>query len=116
MSYNIVYYENENGKSEVREFIRSLSPRLRSKTIKLVDLLELFGTELDMPYARPLGDGLFELRPNGDNKIARILYFFHFYGDIIITNGFIKKTENTPNSAIDKAKILKADYIRRHKI
>ena len=32
---------------------------------------------------------------------------------IVLTNGFIKKTQKTPRDEIDKAKRYRADYLRR---
>ena len=35
-------------------------------------------------------------------------------GKIILTNGFIKKTQKTPRSEITKAKEYRADYLERY--
>lgn len=35
-------------------------------------------------------------------------------GKIILTNGFIKKTQKTPRSEIMKAKKYRADYLERY--
>ena len=40
---------------------------------------------------------------------------FFFYGSkIVVTNGYIKKEQKTPNYEIDRAKKYKQDYERRH--
>jgi len=44
---------------------------------------------------------------------VRIFYFFIVNNKIILTNGFIKKTQKTPSSEIILAKKYKADYERR---
>lgn len=34
--------------------------------------------------------------------ITRVLYFFYYEGRIILTNGFVKKTQETPSGEIKK--------------
>lgn len=79
------------------------------------DLLRLAdkGNTLRMPYSEYLKDGIFQLRTQLGNNISRVLYFFYCGNDIIITNGFIKKTEETPPKEIEKAKKYRTDYIER---
>lgn len=47
------------------------------------------------------------------NSISRILYFFYCDNKIIMTNGFIKRTNKTPKKEIELAKLRKADYHRK---
>ena len=42
-----------------------------------------------------------------------MLYFFYDGQDIILTNGFIKKTKTTPPNEIEKAKKYRDDYFER---
>ena len=46
-------------------------------------------------------------------NISRVLYFFVVGKKIVLTNGFIKKTQKTPRSEILKAKQYRADYLSR---
>ena len=46
--------------------------------------------------------------------ISRVLYFFYYEGRIVLTHGFIKKTQRTPAGEIEKAKKYRRDYIERH--
>ena len=41
------------------------------------------------------------------------MYFFYVDQHIILTNGFIKKTQKTPRNEIEKAKKDRADYMDR---
>ncbi len=75
----------------------------------------MFGNKLRMPYSRELSDGIFELRTQVGNDISRILYFFIVGKNIILTNGFRKKTEKTPKEEMELAKKYKADYFNRAK-
>ncbi len=57
--------------------------------------------------------GLYELRIKFSNDIARIFYFTHYNQEIILLNGFIKKTMKTPKRELDRAKRYMDDFIRR---
>lgn len=59
----------------VREFIYTLDPVVRADVYKLIDMLKEYGSMLSMPYAKPLGSGLWELRRTGRPQV-RILYGF----------------------------------------
>lgn len=57
-----------------------------------------------MPYSDHLVDGIFEIRAKVGSDIARVLYFFVIGKKIVLTNGFIKKTQKTPKNEIELAK------------
>lgn len=81
--------------------------------IGLLELLEEKGNQLREPYSKPIDDGIFEIRCKVGNNITRILYFFYFEGNIILTNGFVKKTQKTPPGEIKLAKERRMDYKKR---
>ena len=58
--------------------------------------------------------GIFELRAKVGTDISRVLYFFYYEGRIVLTHGFIKKTQRTPAGENEKAKKYRRDYIERH--
>lgn len=113
--YTVDFYEKENGESPGEEFIERLSPKMRAKVLKGIDLLEENGPMLGMPHSKPLGNQIFELRSKQGSNASRCLYFFFTGKKIIITHGFIKKTEKTPPGQIKRAEEYRADYERRHK-
>ena len=47
------------------------------------------------------------------SDITRTLYFFYEGANIILTNGFVKKTQKTPAQEIKLAKLRRADYLSR---
>lgn len=109
----IEFYDLPDGSSPVADFIRSLDPKLESKTLRTIDMLKDYGTDLREPYSKALGDGIYELRSKQGSNITRVLYFF-FVGDkAILTNGFIKKSAKTPPGEVDKAKRYRRDYLAR---
>ncbi|MCL2177216.1 MAG: type II toxin-antitoxin system RelE/ParE family toxin [Firmicutes bacterium] len=115
--WQIEYYEKENGEKPVKVFInQELDIKLKAEAIALLERLEQEGNNIRLPYSDYLEDGILELRIKHSSNIARILYFFQVGKKIILTNGFIKKTQKTPRKEIEKAKKYRDDYIRRLKV
>lgn len=111
--YEIIFYDKEDGKVPVEEFLNSLSPKLLAKTLKNIDLLEKFGNNLREPFSKKLVDGIFELITKQSSDITRILYFFVIDKKIVLTNGFVKKSNKTPKFEIELAIKYKKDFERR---
>lgn len=110
---NIEFYDTIEGKCPVADFIQSLDAKMQAKVLRTIDLLEKNGISLREPYSAPLTDGIFELRIKQGSGITRILYFFFVGNKAVFTNGFVKKTQKTPQAEIVLAKKYKADYERR---
>ncbi len=85
------------------------------KMLMLLTLLQDNGHELREPYSKYLSEGIFELRAKAGTDISRVLYFFYVDHRIILTNGFIKKTQKTPAQEMEKAKKYRADYLSRRR-
>ena len=111
--FEVVFYEKENGDCPVEEFLLSLDVKMRAKIVGLLELLEEKGNQLREPYSKHIEDGIFEIRCKVGNNITRILYFFYYEGKIILTNGFIKKTQKTPSGEIKLAKERRNDFKER---
>lgn len=112
--FDIEFYTLPDGRKPVEEFLDSLPIKMRIKAIDSLDLLEQYGNQLRMPYSKALNDGLFELRIKFSSDISRIFYFFYVGNKIVVTNGFVKKTQKTPRAELVKAQKYKKDYERRH--
>ncbi len=84
-----------------RKFRKSLNDELQSRADRLLELLEEHGNNLEMPFSKPIGRGLFELRVVGENHI-RFIYTFHADRAWIL-HGFFKKSNKIPKMEIDYA-------------
>ncbi|MDO4574802.1 MAG: type II toxin-antitoxin system RelE/ParE family toxin [Planctomycetia bacterium] len=58
--------------------------------------------------------GLYELRSFFGTDTVRIFYFFFSGERIVLTNGFVKKTQKTPPGELEKAFRYKKDYEDRN--
>lgn len=112
--FDVDFYRLPDGTAPVEEFLDSLDVRMRNKATDSLLLLEEFGNRLREPHSKHLEDGIFELRIKFSSDITRIFYFFWVGRKIILTNGFVKKTQKTSKGQIALAKKYKADYERRH--
>ena len=114
--YDIEFYEDKNGKSEVYEYIQKLtktnSKEDKQKLKKIymyIDLLSEYGLSLKEPYIKKLDKEIWELRPIRD----RILFASWCNNKFILLNVFMKQTQKTPQREIEKAKKLLEDYKKR---
>ena len=114
MAFKIEFYKTEEGKEPVAEFLDSLDVKMAAKLIGLMEVLEDKGIELRLPYSEHLEDGIFELRCKQGSNITRVLYFFFSGKRIIVTNGFVKKTQKTPPGEIKLARERRADWLSRY--
>ena len=111
--FEVEFYEKENGEQPAKEFLLSLDKKMRAKLADTIMILQDNGYELREPYSKHLSEGIFELRAKQSSDITRVMYFFYVDRHIILTNGFVKKTQKTPQSEIEKAKKYRADYLKR---
>lgn len=56
----------------------------------------IYGPDLGMPHTRAMGGGLFELRLQATEGIARVFYCTMIGKRIMILHQFTKKTKKTP--------------------
>ena len=113
--FEIIFYEKEDGTMPAQDFLDSLDDKMRAKMILTVDMLKTNGNRLREPYSKTLDDGIMELRAVVGTNISRVLYFFVVGQKVILTNGFIKKTQKTPKKEITLAKKYREDYIERER-
>lgn len=111
--FEVEFYTKDNGEKPAKDFILSLDIKMKAKILGIIDILEEKGNELREPYSKHLQDGIFEIRGKVGSDITRVLYFFYYGKRIILTNGFVKKTQETPKSEIKLAKSYKKDFLER---
>ena len=110
---SVEFYNLPDGSEPAKEFLKSLDPKMKAKMLRTIELLETNGRDLRMPYSEFLDDGIFELRAKVGTDISRVLYFFFIGQRVILTNGFIKKTQKTPKKEINLAKKYRNDFLQR---
>lgn len=109
----IIFYENNNN-CPVATFLDSISDnKLKSKTLKNIFQLAILGNASKPPLSKYVDDGIFELRTKQGSNIDRIFYFFIFGNKIIMTNGYIKKSQKLDDQEFNRAKKYRDDYMKQ---
>jgi phage-related protein len=103
------FYRTLAGREPVREWLKKLPAedrRILGEDIKDVE----FAWPLGLPLVRSLGRDLWEVRSSlAQGRIARVI-FCVADGQMVLLNGFIKKTQKTPQQEIKLAlKRMKGD-------
>jgi phage-related protein len=111
--WQVIFYEAANGSYPAYEFIESLPDKLGTKVYRDISILQEYGNAIREPYSKYLDDGIFELRTHKGTDTSRILYFFYIDNLIVLTNGFVKKTNKTPAKEIKLAKLYRNDFLTR---
>lgn len=113
----IVFYETDEGKKPVENFLDSLTAKQAQKVIWVLKIIEELPTISAIPttYLKKLTntDDIWEVRIQLGNDIFRLLGFFDTDDLVILTNGFTKKTQKTPKSEINIAENYKHRYLQR---
>jgi phage-related protein len=113
IEYEIEYVEIKNNDKPFEEFVLSLNTKDRAKIFETINyFLELKNNNLPIKekLSKHVEDGIFELRTHLSDRIARAFYFYIKGAKIIITHGFIKKSQKTPTKEIERAKVLRKIY------
>lgn len=115
--YEIIFYEDRNGNSPVLNYMRELNhktdPKSKSqlKRIKYqIRRLEMFGTFNGEPVVKHVEDKIWELRPGRD----RVLFAAWIENSFVLLHCFVKDTQKTPRSEIEKAKRELKDFLERY--
>jgi phage-related protein len=100
MSLQVYFYKTESGNEPVREWLKSLD--IIDKKIIGEDIMTVqFGWPIGMPLVKHLKNGLWEVRSNISSKRISRVIFFLLNNRIILVDGFIKKTQNTPKQNLE---------------
>ncbi len=113
--FEILFYTKQDGSQPVSDFIIQLDSKMRVKVMRNIELLRTTGHETREPYTKHLRNGIFELRTKQGSDISRVLYFFVIDQKIVLTNGFIKKTQKTPVNEIALAEKYRQEFLSQEK-
>src|SRR3989344_3315995 len=111
--YKLIFYRTSRGEEPVSKYLKTLDIKVRVKFYKLLTLLENLGPSLKRPYADLLKNKIYELRIKHGSNQHRTLYFFFEREYIVITHGFIKKTNKVPEVEIKRAQEYRRDFERQ---
>jgi len=108
MNFEVQYLQ------EAVDFLKSLDKKTQEKILYNIEKAK-YG--LDAALLSKLDNDIWEFRTLFRGKHYRLLCFWDTEENtlIIATNGFIKKTQKTPEKEIDKAKHWRTEYFKSKK-
>ena len=107
--FSIKWYYDKAGKSVAFDFFEDSTEELQDKFLLLVRKMGDFGKIYDITKFRNEGEGIYAFKPQPD----RYLSFFTDGREVIVTNGFRKKTNKLPKNEKDLAIKYRQDYLER---
>ena len=102
----VKFFRTDAGNEPVREWLTELprdARRLIGTDIKTVQL----GWPIGMPVVRKLDSGLWEVRTEWADTIARVIFAL-VRSEMVLLHGFIKKSQKTPAVDLKTARHRKA--------
>ena len=111
-NYEVCFYETARGDCPADDFIGHLNFKTKVKLEKWLAKLEELGPDLPRPYADVVRGKIRELRLIFASNQYRLFYFFRDK-KIIVTHGFMKKTDKIPKEEILRAERIRFDFEER---
>ena len=99
MEFTLEFYSDS-----VKDEVFSWPNGIQASFTRIAEQMAEHGPNLGMPYTRPFGDGLFEIRAKGREGIGRAFFCTLVGRRVVILHGFIKKTEQTPAKELRTAR------------
>ena len=110
--FTIEYVELPNGRMPAREFVDSLDDKAAARIDAFIERLRVYGNRMQGKFVKKLTDDIFELRVKQFDRIFRVLFFHRPGMLIVITSGFQKKTQETPQGEITRAEQLRKLWMK----
>jgi phage-related protein len=99
----LAFWRSANGREPARDWLRELDKADRAVIGGDLRTLQ-FGRPLGMPLVRKLADRIWEVRSTLPSRREARLLFTASDQQIVVLNGFIKKTQRTPAAEIESAR------------
>lgn len=96
------FYRNAAGNEPARDWLNGLSKADR-KTVGDDIRTVQYGWPIGMPLVRKIEAGLWEVRSDIANGIARVLFTMHD-DEMVLLSGFVKKSQKTPETELKVAR------------
>jgi phage-related protein len=104
---SVVFYATAAGNEPVRDWLVGLSRDAR-RAVGFDIKTAQYGWPLGLPLIRKLEPGLWEVRSDIADGIARVLFTVKG-GTMVLLHGFVKKSQRTPATDLNTARQRMAD-------
>ncbi len=115
MQRKIVFYKTDSNRCQVKEFLDKLPSKVAQKVVWVLKLIEDLDRVPSSYFKKLEGTDIWECRIKFASNTYRILGFFTNENTIILTHGFMKKTEKIPQREIEITQICKKNYLSKRR-
>ena len=98
----VILFAEDDGSCPLLLWLDDQVPKVQDKCQVKIERLQEMGHELRRPEADYLRDDIYELRVRFQSTNYRMLYFFHYYGVVVLSHGLTKE-DKVPSREIDQA-------------
>ena len=114
MGKTVIFYKTADGKCPIQDFLDSLPGKVAQKVAWVLSLLEDLAVVPSTCFKKLAGtEEIWECRIQFASNAYRIFCFFEGNSVVILSHGFTKKTQKTPQQEIERAEAYRRDYLKR---
>lgn len=116
MGKTVIFYTTADGKCPIQGFLDSLPGKVAQKVTWVLKLIEDLDSVPSSYFKKLVGtEDIWECRITLGSNAYRIFCFLADDSVIVLTNGFVKKSQKTPKVEIEKAEAYRRDFLERRK-
>jgi len=113
LTREIIFYRDRHNESPVEKFLDALPSKAAQKAVWVLQLAEDLDRIPAKYFTKLTGtQDIWEFRISFGSNIYRIFAFQHGKA-LVLTHGFIKKTQKTPLEEIERAHQHRIDYFKQ---
>lgn len=116
MGRTVTFYKTDDGKCPIQNFLDSLPGKVAQKVTWVLKLIEDMDVVPATYFKKLTGtEDIWECRIVFGSNAYRIFCFFAGNSVVVLTHGFVKKSQKTPKAEIEKAQYYRRDFLERRK-
>ena len=116
MGRTVTFYKTGDGKCPIQDFLDSLPGKVAQKVTWVLKLIEDMDVVPATYFKKLTGtEDIWECRIVFGSNAYRIFCFFAGNSVVVLTHGFVKKSQKTPKAEIEKAQYYRRDFLERRK-
>jgi phage-related protein len=110
----VLFYRTLDGKCPVQDFLDSLSGKVAQKIAWVLRLVEDLDIIPSSYFKKLVGtEEIWECRIQFGSNAYRIFCFFAENSVVVLTHGFVKKSQKAPAYEIERAEAYRRDFLKR---
>ena len=114
MSKTVIFYRTVDGKCPVQDFLDSLPGKVVKKIVWVLKLLEDLDVVPSSYFKKLIGtEEIWECRIQFGSNAYRLLCFFLNRSVVVLSHGFVKKSQKTRAHEIERAEAYRRDFLKR---